>query len=139
MVRKRNKKMVQLGFEKTKELPDEQTFWDWLVKASLADQPGKDLDFIDREVMERKFYICMKEEEGAKWLVEKFESSLEGGIIYNDNNFEDHIIKAKQMGEFWKTITVRGVGTNTEIEIIEQHFKKFGEVKWIGFVFELTK
>ena len=101
-LRKRNKKMVQLGFEKTKELPDEDTFWDWLVKEGLADQPGIDMDFIDREVIERKYYICMKEEEGTKWLVKQFEK----GVFYNDNNNVDHLIKARQMGEIWKTITV---------------------------------
>ena len=121
--------MVQLGFEKTKELPDEDTFWDWLVKEGLADQPGIDMDFIDREVIERKYYICMKEEEGTKWLVKQFEK----GVFYNDNNNVDHLIKARQMGEIWKTITVRGVNTATQIETIEQHFKQFGEVKEISF------
>ena len=72
----------------------------------------------------------MKEEEGAKWMVEQFAK----GIIYNDNNNVDHLVKARQMGELWKTITVRGVNTATPIKIIEQHFKQFGEVNEISFV-----
>ena len=100
-LRKKNKKMVQLqGFDKTKEFPDEDTFWMFLEKQGLVNLPEMDMDYIDREVMERKYYICMKEEEGAKWLIQYFEKEKP---MYNDDNMRDHPITAKQMGDYWKT------------------------------------
>ena len=124
--------MVQLGFEKAADFPDEDTFWNWLAGTSgVTDNPDNEMDYWEREVIERKYYICMKEEEGAKWVEEQFG---EEGILYSDSNHQDIPIKAKQMGDIWKFITVRGVTPVTPIETIAQHFRQYGEVKDISYV-----
>ena len=73
----------------------------------------------------------MKDESAAEWLEQKFGDE---GIAYYDNNNEEFKIKARQMGEVWKTITVRGVTPVLPIQVIDQHFKQFGEVKDIRYV-----
>ena len=125
--------MVQfLGFEKLSEFPDEESFWKWLDgMAEVAEVEGKEIDYFEREVIEKKYYICMKEEEGAEWIEKQFGDE---GIGYYDKNNEEFKIQARQMGEVWKAVTVRGVTPVIPIEVIEQHFQQFGEVKEISYV-----
>ena len=117
-MRKRNKKIVQLDFAQTAEFPDEEAFWEWLEKGKFTDIEGMDMDYIEREVLERKYYICMKNEEAAKLMEEQFK---EDEVIYTDKKHEDHRIIAKQMGDIVRTITVRGVHPNTEIGLTFGH------------------
>ena len=131
-LRKRNRKIVQLAFEKVSDFPDEDTFWRWLHGiAEVTEVPGKEIDYFEREAIERKYYLCMKDEDGAEWMEHIFG---EEGIPYYDTNHEEVNIKARQMGDVWKDVTVRGVTPVTKIKDIEEHFKHFGEVKDIKYV-----
>ena len=125
--------MIQLqGFEKVSQFPDEDSFWKWLDGiAEVAEVPGVEIDYFEREVIEKKYYVCMKDENGAQWMEQKFGNE---GIYYYDENNEEIQIGAKQMGDIWKTITVRGVTPTIPTQVIEQHFQQFGEVKDINYV-----
>ena len=91
-MRKRNKKMVQLDFSGTAEFPDEEAFWKWLEREQFTDIEGMDMDYIEREVLERKYYICMKDEKAANLMVERFK---EEEVLYMDRKMVDHCIIAK--------------------------------------------
>ena len=60
--------MVKLmGFEKLSEFPDEDSFWKWLEgMAEITEVLGKEIDYFEREVIEKKYYLCMKDENGAE-------------------------------------------------------------------------
>ena len=113
-------------------LPDEEEVWDWLAGLNLTDDENHEIDYFEREVIEKKFYVCMKEEQGAEWLAGKFEEGLKFKVPNEQG--QEVTIKGKKEGEHWTAVVVRGVHPNTEIMAIETVFKQFGDVKGVAFV-----
>ena len=57
-------------------LPNEEEVWEWLAGLNLTDNEAHEIDYFERDVIEKKIYVCTKEESGAEWLAEKFEEGL---------------------------------------------------------------
>ena len=133
-LRRKNLKVVSLDFKvpNMPSLPDEEEVWDWLAGLNLTDDENHEIDYFEREVIEKKYYICMKEEQGAEWLAGKFEEGLKFKVP--DEQGQEVTIKGKKEGEHWTAVVVRGVHPNTEIMAIETVFKQFGDVKGVAFV-----
>ena len=76
--RKKNSKVVSLDFKvpSMPSLPSEDEVWEWLRKLNLTGDETHKLNYFEREIIEKKVYICMKEESGADWLAGKFEEGL---------------------------------------------------------------
>ena len=76
--RKRNSKVVSLDFKvpNVPSLPSEEEVWKWLGDLKLMEDEMHEVDYFEREIIEKKVYVCMKEETGADWLAEKFEEGL---------------------------------------------------------------
>ena len=135
--RQKNRLMIQLSFEKVPAFPDEEAFWKWFGKSTGIDKDKEDeevmdiVDYFEREMIERKYYVCFKNEEGADWVEQNFS---EEGLLYNDVNHGDHNIKVRRMGDMWKTISVRGVSPTTPIEEVKDLFLQYGDVKDVKFL-----
>ena len=130
--RKKNSKVVSLDFKvpNMPGLPSEEEVWDWLAKRNLTDDEVHEVDYFEREVIEKKYYVCMKEELGADWLAGKFEA----GLKFKVSEEVEVVIKGRKEGEQWSAVVVRGVHPTTEIKAVEAVFKQFGEVKEVAFV-----
>ena len=46
-------------------LPSEDEVWEWLRKLNLTGDETHKLNYFEREIIEKKVYVCMKEESGA--------------------------------------------------------------------------
>ena len=130
--RKKNSKVVSLDFKvpNMPSLPSEEDVWDWLAGLKLTDDEAHEVDYFEREVIEKKYYVCMKEELGADWLAGKFEA----GLKFKVSEETEVVIKGRKEGEQWSAVVVRGVHPTTEIKAVEAVFKQFGEVKEVAFV-----
>ena len=130
--RRRNPKVVSLDFKlpNLPILPSLQELWDWLSANTLTDVEGQEIDYFEREVMEKKFYIVMKEESGAEWLAKKFET----GLKFPVSEGLEVVIKARKEGEMWKAVLVKGVCPEAGIKSVENVFKQYGDVKEAAFV-----
>ena len=130
--RKKNSKVVSLDFKvpSMPSLPSEDEVWEWLRKLNLTGDETHKLNYFEREIIEKKVYICMKEESGADWLAGKFEE----GLKFKVSEEQEVMIKGKKEGEQWLEVVVRGVYPDTEIKAVEDVFKQFGDVKEVAFV-----
>ena len=130
--RKRNPRVVSLDFKvpNVPSLPTEEEIWDWLESQHLIEDESHEVEYFEREIIEKKIFVCMKEETGADWLAEKFEE----GLKFKVPQGHDVLIKAKKECEKWYELVVRGVFPNTEITDVENVFKQFGDVKEVAFV-----
>ena len=130
--RKRNPRVVSLDFKvpNVPSLPTEEEIWDWLESQNLIEDESHEVEYFEREIIEKKIFICMKEETGADWLPEKFEE----GLKFKVPQGHEVTIKAKKECEKWHELVVRGVFPNTEITDVENVFKQFGDVKEVAFV-----
>ena len=130
--RKRNPRVVSLDFKvpNVPSLPTEEEIWDWLESQNLIEDESHEVEYFEREIIEKKIFICMKEETGADWLAEKFEE----GLKFKVPQGHEVTIKAKKECEKWHELVVRGVFPNTEITDVENVFKQFGDVKEVAFV-----
>ena len=111
-------------------LPSEDEVWEWLRKLNLTGDETHKLNYFEREIIEKKVYICMKEESGADWLAGKFEE----GLKFKVSEGQEVMIKGRKEGEQWLEVVVRGVFPDTEIKAVENVFKQFGDVKEVAFV-----
>ena len=68
--RRKNSKVVSLDFKvpTMPSLPSEDEVWEWLGELNLTDDETHELKYIEREIIETKVYVCMKEESGADHL-----------------------------------------------------------------------
>ena len=130
--RRKNVKVVSLDFKvpNMPSLPSEDDLWKWLEDLNLTDDEVHEIDYCEREIIEKKVYVCMKEESGADWLAEKFE----GGLKFKVSEEQEVTINGRKEGERWLEVVVRGVFPNTEIKAVEEVFKQFGDVKEVAFV-----
>ena len=131
-MRKKNSKVVSLDFKvpNMPSLPGEEEVWQWLARLNLTEDAAHEIDYFEREVIEKKYYIRMKEESGADWLAEK----LEAGLKFKVSEEVEVMIKGRKEGEQWLAVVVRGVDPNTDVKAVEAVFKQFGEVKEVEFV-----
>ena len=131
-MRKKNSKVVSLDFKvpNMPSLPGEEEVWQWLARLNLTEDAAHEIDYFEREVIEKKYYIRMKEESGADWLAEK----LEAGLKFKVSEEVEVMIKGRKEGEQWLAVVVRGVDPNTDVKAVEAVFKQFGEVKEVAFV-----
>ena len=131
-MRKKKSKVVSLDFKvpNMPSLPGEEEVWQWLARLHITDDAAHEIDYFEREVIEKKYYIRMKEESGADWLAEK----LEAGLKFKVSEEVEVTIKGRKEGEQWLAVVVRGVHPNTEIKAIKTVFKQFGDVKEVAFV-----
>ena len=111
-------------------LPSEDDLWKWLGDQNLTDDEAHEIDYVEREIIERKVYICMKTEAGADWLAGKFEE----GLKFKGSEEQEVTIYGRKEGEQWLEVIVRGVFPNTEIKAVENVFRQFGDVKEVAFV-----
>ena len=111
-------------------LPSEDEVWEWLGELNLTDDETHELKYIEREIIEKKVYVCMKEESGADWLAGKFEE----GQKFQVSQGQEVMIKGRKEGEQWLEVVVRGVYPETEVKVVEDAFKQFGDVKEVAFV-----
>ena len=59
--RSRNSKVVSLNF-KVPNMPsllNEEGVWEWLAGLNLTGNEAHEIDYFEREVIEKKFYVCM--------------------------------------------------------------------------------
>ena len=131
-MRKKNPKVVSLDFKvpNMPSLPGEEEVWQWLARLHITDDAAHEIDYFEREVIEKKYYIRMKEESGADWLAEK----LEAGLKFKVSEEVEVTIKGRKEGEQWLAVVVRGVDPTTDVKAVEVVFKQFGEVKEVAFV-----
>ena len=108
-------------------LPNEEEVWEWLAGLNLTDNEAHEIDYFERDVIEKKIYVCTKEESGAEWLAEKFEEGLKFKVL--EEQGQEVTIRGRKEGEHWLAVVVRGVHPNIEIKAIEAVFKQFGDVK----------
>jgi len=129
---RKNSKVVSLDFKvpTMPSLPSEDEVWKWLGELNLTDDETHEVDYFEREIIEKKVYVCMKEESGADWLAGKFEE----GLKFKVSEGQEVMIKGKKEGEQWLEVVVRGVYPKTEIKAVEDVFKQFGDVKEVAFV-----
>ena len=130
--RRKNSKVVSLDFKvpTMPSMPSEDEVWEWLGELNLTDDETHELKYLEREIIEKKVYVCMKEESGADWLAGKFEE----GLKFKVSEGQEVMIKGKKEGEQWLEVVVRGVYPKTEIKAVEDVFKQFGDVKEVAFV-----
>ena len=96
-MRKKNSKVVSLDFKvpNMPSLPGEEEVWQWLARLNLTEDAAHEIDYFEREVIEKKYYIRMKEESGADWLAEK----LEAGLKFKVSEEVEVMIKGRKEGE----------------------------------------
>ena len=111
-------------------MPSEDEVWEWLGELNLTDDETHELKYLEREIIEKKVYVCMKEESGADWLAGKFEE----GLKFQVSQGQEVMIKGRKEGEQWLEVVVRGVYPETEVKAVEDVFKQFGDVKEVAFV-----
>ena len=130
--RRKNSKVVSLDFKvpTMPSLPSEDEVWEWLGELNLTDDETHELKYFEREIIEKKVYVCMKEESGADWLAGKFEE----GLKFQVSQGQEVMIKGRKEGEQWLEVVVRGVYPETQVKAVEDVFKQFGNVKEVAFV-----
>ncbi len=130
---KRNRKTVSLNFEKFIELPEVNNVHGWMKEEGLLNQdnqqyPGRQVDWLERNVFAKKCFVHMKEEEGAEWMQQQFGG--EGREWEDPETGEVMMITARwEGGPTWRQLVIKGINPNTPVEVVEEVFRKYGEIK----------
>ena len=130
---KRNRKTVSLNFMKFTELPEINQVHSWLKEQGLLnredqDNPGRKVDWMERNIYAKKYFMHMMEEEGAEWMQRKF--GEEGRDWIDPETGEVAKITAKwEGGPMWKQVVIKGIDPNTPVGVVEEVFSKYGEMK----------
>ena len=131
---KKSKKIVSFNFDKFVEIPEVKNLHTWMKEQQLLGQEMQEgIDWIDRNQFAKKFYLHMKEEQGAVWLMEKY-GEVGRDWINEEGGGVTKIMAKWEGGPTWKEVVIKGINPNTPKEVVEEVFRKYGQVKELKFV-----
>ena len=133
MKEKRSAKSVSLNFGSFSELPEPVAFHNWLKNLGVLGQElqEKQVEWVDRNVFTKTFYVYMKDVQGAEWLAQEFGDGRDWRDP--DSNTVTRI-KATWEGQSWKQLVIRGIDPRTANTTVHQVFDQYGEVKQLQFL-----
>ena len=125
--RRKNVKVVSLDFKvpNMPSLPGEDELWEWLGGLNLTDHEVHEIDYCEREIIEKKVYVCMKEESGADWLAGKFEEGMKFKVLEG----QEVTINGRKEGEKWLEVVVRGSSSTPRSKLLKMCSSSLGSKK----------
>ena len=136
---RKTKLVVSLNFHMFMDLPEVMNLHKWMKEEQLfgqemRDDPRKGIDWIESNQYAKKFYIHMKEEQGAAWLMGQYGEEGRDWVVNEETKETRRIMARWEGGPTWKELVIKGINPNTPQNVVKEVFGKYGELKELKFV-----
>ena len=136
---RRKANLLSLNFHMFMDIPEVMNLHKWMKDENLfgqemRDDPRKGIDWIERNQYAKKFYIHMKEEQGAEWLMGQYGEQGRDWLVNEETGDTRRIMARWEGGPTWKELVIKGINPNTPQDVVKEVFGKYGETKEVKFV-----